>query len=380
MIKKQLKEKQQFITFELIQNSLGFDNPFLFKKYLIEVFNDLISSENKENKKFMTKIDFYDYLKLPIFISEKLFISFTKSSNQDLYEEEFVDQFYKLYMGSFEETINIIFNLLDFDKDGKIKKEDVKIILKYLPLNEENEEKGEKYNLDIIYEIQMKRLEEIDTIVNEVFIKNCGEMNLEKFIEIVTKKNSSIFLQILCFLYEQIPFSKNNIEAFKIKYNNEMKEDDFGQISQSFIRKKQKSNSIIIKAPKLSTLISTKGIFLKKFEVGRFSLDESVKNVPIFLSSDKNNDKISLDTTIESEENISFNSSKPNSSKFLNLTNKIDNYNNSEEELNIKNINIYPYNKNNDIINLNYENYIRKKSKKILYDKMPILKSYHISI
>ena len=383
MIKKQLKEKQQFITFELMQNSLGFDNPFLFKKYLIEVFNDLISSENKENKKFMTKIDFYDYIKLPIFISEKLFISFTKSSNQELYEEEFVDQFYKLYMGSFEETINIIFNLLDFDKDGKIKKEDVKIILNYLPLNEENEEKGEKYNLDIIYEIQMKRLEEIDTIVNEVFIKNCGEMNLEKFIEIVTKKNSSIFLQILCFLYEQIPFSKNNIEAFKIKYNNEMKEDDFGQISQSFIRKKQKSNSIKIKAPKLSTLISTKGIFLKKFQVGKFSLDESVKNVPIFLSSDKNNDKISLDTTIESEENISFNSSKPNSSKFLNLTNKIDNYNNSEEELNIKNINIYPYNKNNDIINLNNENYIRKKSKKILYDKNANIKKlsyFHINI
>ena len=115
------KEKQEFVTFELIQDSLGLNNPVLFKKYLKEVFNDLGNSVNKENKKFMTRMVFYDYIKLPIFIAEKLFMSFTKTSNQGLCEEEFVENFYKLYMGSFEETTNVIFKLLDFDKDGVIK-------------------------------------------------------------------------------------------------------------------------------------------------------------------------------------------------------------------------------------------------------------------
>ena len=39
-------------------------------------------------------------------------------------------------MGNFEETAGVIFNLLDFDKDWKINKEDSKIVLSYLPINE----------------------------------------------------------------------------------------------------------------------------------------------------------------------------------------------------------------------------------------------------
>ena len=136
----QIKDKQEFVNFETIQDSLGLNNPLLFKKYLKEVFNDLGNSVNKQNIKFISRMAFYDYIKLPIFIAEKLFISFSKSSTQGLCEEEFVDNFFKLYMGSFEDTINIIFNLLDFDKDGIIKKDDVKIVLSYLPLNEQNDE------------------------------------------------------------------------------------------------------------------------------------------------------------------------------------------------------------------------------------------------
>ena len=108
---EQLEEKQEFVSFNLIQDTLGLNNPVLFKKYLKEVFNDLGNSINSQNKKYMTRMAFYDYIKLPIFIAEKLFKSFTKSSTQGLCEEEFVDNFYKLYMGSFEETANIIFNL-----------------------------------------------------------------------------------------------------------------------------------------------------------------------------------------------------------------------------------------------------------------------------
>ena len=75
-------------------------------------------------------------------------------------------------MGSFQETTKVIFNLLDFDKDGIIKKEDVKIILSYLPLNEVSEEKEKK--LESVREVlgfQMQSLEEIDDIVSKTFKK-----------------------------------------------------------------------------------------------------------------------------------------------------------------------------------------------------------------
>ena len=360
----QLKDKEEFVTFETIQDSLGLNNPLLFKKYLKEVFNDLGNSVNKENKKFMTRMAFYDYIKLPIFIAEKLFMSFTKSSTQGLCEEEFVDNFFKLYMGSFEETTNVIFNLLDFDKDGIIKKDDVKIVLSYLPLNEQNDEKTEKTDLvSKIFGTQMKSLEEIDNIISETFNQFGGEMNLKQFTEIVTEKNSEIFLQILCFLYEQIPFSEKNVDALKIKYNI-IKDDDYELISESY-RKNKKSSSIRIKTPKQSTLLSPAGIFLKKFQLRKFSLNESEKNVTSFQSS-KNNKKISVDTTKESETNISINSSKSNSG---NSPNKDKN-----EELNIKKTTSDPYNKNIDIVRLDNDNYLENKKDDLLNKENPNIK------
>ena len=357
----QVKEKQEFVTFELIQDSLGLNNPVLFKNYLIEVFNDLGNSVNADNKKYISRMAFYDYIKLPIFIAEKLFMSFTKSSKEGLCEEEFVDNFFKLYMGSFEETINIIFNLLDFDKDGKIKKDDVKIVLSYLPLNEINDDKGEKKDLvQKIFGTQMKSLEEIDNIVSETFTKYGGEMNLKEFTEIVTEQNSEIFLQILCFLYDQIPFSEKNVELLRIKYNNKFKDEELEQISQTFIRKKKKSSSIKIKTPKHSTLLSPAGIFLKKFQIRKFSLNESAKDVTSFVSSDKHNIKIPSELAKDSETNISINSSKSNSSKSPNPTNKIKK--NFLEELNLKKTNVDPYNKNIDIVRLDNENYLEKKN------------------
>ena len=354
----QLKDKQEFVTFETIQDSLGLNNPVLFKKYLKEVFNDLGNSVNKENKKFMTRMAFYDYIKLPIFIAEKLFMSFSKSSTQGLCEEEFVDNFFKLYMGSFEDTINIIFNLLDFDKDGKIKKDDVKIVLSYLPLNDQNDETENQNNekTDLVSKIfgtQMKSLEEIDNIISETFNQYKGEMSLKDFTNIVTEKNSEIFLQILCFLYEQIPFSEKNIDALKIKYNL-IKDDDYDLIAESY-RKNKKSSSIRIKTPKQSTLLSPAGIFIKKFQLRKFSLNESEQNITAFSSS-KNNKKMSVDTTTkESETNISINSSKSNSPS-----------KNIIEDLNIKKTTSDPYNKNIDIVRLDNDNYLDNKKEDIL--------------
>ena len=168
---KKDKINSEFITFEVIQESLGLKNQVLFKKYLQEVFVDLSTKKENSKTKYLSRLTFYDYIKLPIFISEKLFNSFASSNQQEgLSEEEFVSGFFKLYMGTFKETTKTIFDLLDFDKDGIIKKEDVKIILSYLPLNEVNEEKEKTLeSVKEVLGVQMKSLEEIDDIVSKTF-------------------------------------------------------------------------------------------------------------------------------------------------------------------------------------------------------------------
>jgi len=39
-----------------------------------------------------------------------------------------------LYSGTFEQLIKLIFDFYDFNKDGKISREDVRVVLSYIPL------------------------------------------------------------------------------------------------------------------------------------------------------------------------------------------------------------------------------------------------------
>ena len=158
--------KEDYITLQVIQESLNIKELLLFKKYLQEILNDL-SNRGAKNKniKYMSRTTFYDYIKLPIFIAEKLFSSFSNRNKDVLALEEFVDGLFNLYTGSFEDTARIIFNLLDFNKDGLINNDDVKIIISYLPLSNNNIIDNENKKEELVSKIfgeQMKSLEEID--------------------------------------------------------------------------------------------------------------------------------------------------------------------------------------------------------------------------
>ena len=43
-----------------------------------------------------------------------------------------------LFTESYEKMLTFIFNLYDFDKDGLISKEDIRVVLSYIPLNTQN--------------------------------------------------------------------------------------------------------------------------------------------------------------------------------------------------------------------------------------------------
>ena len=182
------KETRDYITFERVQETLNLSNPKLFKKYLHEVFLDLSSLPDSKNNKYISNLTFYDYLRLPIFISEKLFNSFKRHCKGGLLESEFVNGFYQLYMGTFEETTKRIFNLLDFDKDEAIQKEDVKLILIYLLLDDFNNNSNSSFdnkNDEEIYQKQMKKMKEIDELINKSFKKD--NMNINEFISCLKK-------------------------------------------------------------------------------------------------------------------------------------------------------------------------------------------------
>ena len=336
---KKDKINSEFITFELIQESLGLKNQALFKKYLQEVFVDLSTKKEKSKTKYLSRLTFYDYIKLPIFISEKLFNSFASSSQQEgLSEDEFVDGFFKLYMGTFKQTTKTIFDLLDFDKDGIIKKEDVKIILSYLPLNDVSEE--QEKTLESVKEVlgvQMKSLDEIDDIVSKTFKKYEDKMNFEQFKDTVQNKKSDVLLQIICFLYQEKPFSAKNIESLKLKYG-QIEDDEYEKMMNAYGKGPKKHVSVKIKTPNQTSVLSPAGTFFRrKFSIKGFKLDESTKN------TNDNNKTKSEDIMAQKM-----------------LSKKVENSNNSEFTINEetgkkKGNEIDPYDKNISMVRLNNE-------------------------
>ena len=374
---KKGKINNDYITFELIQESLGIKNPNLFKKYLQEVFVDLSTKSEKSKTKYLSRLTFYDYIKLPIFISEKLFNSFAISSQQEgLKEDEFVSGFFKLYMGSFSETTKVIFDLLDFDKDGIIKKEDVTIILSYLPLNDVSEEKEKK--LESVREIlgfQMKSLEEIDDIVSKTFKKYEGKMNFEQFKDTVQNKKSDVFLQIICFLYQEKPFKAKNIESMKLKYGD-IDDDEYEKMMKSYGNRSRKGVSVRIKTPNQSSTLSPAGSFFKRrFSIKGFNLNDDQS-------------KDSKDNKDSNKQNITFKeSSKSIKSNISSSLTKTDSELAIPEEYANKDLenNVDAYDKNISMVRLNNErtlddyNKLKKDKNSNLKDLMDLSKQRYSS-
>ena len=117
-----------------------------FQSYLKQVWKDLLGrSDNKE--KGVNKITFGKYYELPGIISERLFNVFNTSKTNYLSCNDFVDGMCILFSGNLENLLHFIFSFYDFDKDGKVSKEDVRIVLSYVPLNTKRLKKKKNFKI-----------------------------------------------------------------------------------------------------------------------------------------------------------------------------------------------------------------------------------------
>ena len=281
---KAVKDTNNYITFEKVQESLNLSNPKLFKKYLHEVFQDISTQSKNKNFKYISRLIFHDYIKLPIFISDKLFNSFKGHIKEGLLESEFVSGFYQLYMGNFEETTKTIFDLLDFDKDSYVQKEDVKLFLAYLLLDDFNHNKenlSDNETLEKKNQKQMKKLNDIENLINKTFKKN--NIQLNDFILILKKNKSDVFLQILCFLYSKKPFSEKSVEYLKSKYMNE---EEYLEASKNYILLRKSKKNLIISPSKENDVSFVNRIINKSFSDSYSPKNSNTKENPLIKKYD----------------------------------------------------------------------------------------------
>jgi len=176
------------------------NNPASFRCYLRELYNDL-SHRDKNNVFQINKLIFLQYLKINFFIGEKLFYSLNKKKSETMGIHNFLQGLYLLYAGSVEEVSRIIFGLYDFGSKGYLRKEDVRLIISYLPK-------------EYLHFPDIEEDSYLTLLVDRLF-RNSEYLNLQNFLQGVHKEDSSVLTMILRYLYVNTPFNFENINKFK---------------------------------------------------------------------------------------------------------------------------------------------------------------------
>ena len=177
------------LDINLLIKSFKVVNIEIFQSYLKEIWLDL--TERSEKKKGIDKITFNSYYRLPGILSLRLFSVFDKGHTEYIDMNEFLNGMTKLFCGSFEETTKFIFDFYDFDKDGLIDKEDIRTVLSYVGLNNENNNSElQGYLNRVNSQIELYNL--LERSFKQV---NKEKINYDEFINIIENTASDIYFK-----------------------------------------------------------------------------------------------------------------------------------------------------------------------------------------
>ena len=267
-----------------IRKGLQIQDQQLLHKYLKEIWSDL-SKRTIENSKGLTKVTFNKYYDLPGIISERMFAYFDKDKDGSLSLNEFVNGMQSLFSQeeSFDSLAKFIFNLYDFNSTGIIKKDDVRVVLSYVPLQRNDTSTVIKDNIEIVedkFEDRVESQEQLFHILNIAF-KNKEEMNFEEYINVIKNVNSDIFILLLMFLLERKPFSSYSIQLYALNPDNSK------LVSSTPKKKQQKIASPSLKSRFLSPKLKNKKLDSSK----KKGLSKAANLLQLYSGVDPNKSK-----------------------------------------------------------------------------------------
>lgn len=97
------------------------------------MFKDLLLRESEEGTKNLSFKVFSEYSQLPGIIADRFFSIVDKNGDKKVSEQEFVTAFKQLYLSDLQMKMKISFEIFDFDKDGFISREDIRLIMSFVP-------------------------------------------------------------------------------------------------------------------------------------------------------------------------------------------------------------------------------------------------------
>lgn len=180
--------------------------------YFKDIYKDLVSRSDKKSAG-INKVTIIDYCNLPGILAERFF-SLLDANNDDYIDlREFVYILFKIYYSDFDTQVKLVFDIYDFDKDGSITKEDVRIILSYIPVLKEKKKKVKEgvysQSGDEVddFETRIRVQEEISDLLDIAF-KDKDKLDLETFQKVNEDITSDMLVTVLGLLKDRLPCSE----------------------------------------------------------------------------------------------------------------------------------------------------------------------------
>ena len=245
--------KSEKISVDSITGNLRIEDKDAFYLYLKEVWIDLFSrvKENKNDKSEneikltgVTKLIFDKYYTLPGIIGDRFFRVLDSKNTTVLSINDFIRGMTTLFCGGYEETVKFIFNFYDMDNDGFIEKEDIRVVLSYITLDDSPDIKSSGIN--ITYQKRVTSQEELYSILQKCFQNQPNnKMDFSAFKNTIENVNSDIYLILYLFLLENKPFTKENIKSYvsKSKKPNNTSNNKLDKIEESKLIMSPSKNS-----------------------------------------------------------------------------------------------------------------------------------------
>ena len=259
-----------------------------FKKYLKDISNDLISKVHK--KQGITEYLFSKYYELPGLISERLYTVFCNNEKEEFLDgENFIKKMLELFSGNFTKLSNIIFDLIDFDNDGKISYDGTRIILSHIPITHNRYDQNKFRFEQDEYIDRINSQEEISNSLDILF-NNKKSLTLNEFIDIVKNVNSNIFIFLLLFILDRKPFSKETLQIYSKEDSNSDDDSDDDSDDEEEEENSNENNCIYIISPSIKDKkFFTPSIpkIIDKFGVEKMDL-YNVNTIPEINNENKN--------------------------------------------------------------------------------------------
>jgi Ca2+-binding EF-hand superfamily protein/glucan-binding YG repeat protein len=157
---------------------------------------------------------------LPGIIFDRVFDVFDRNENDYLDFGEFYGGMMTLFVGDYSDLTRLIFELYDFNKDNFICPDEIRLVLSYIPINNERIKnarlKFEKYFSPYFRYNYLDRVEsqvELHELLEKSFV-GVDKLDYDAFIFVTEHICSEIFLYLLIFLLEKQPFSKISLKRY----------------------------------------------------------------------------------------------------------------------------------------------------------------------